>query len=375
MARRKSSRSDGGCLGVIIVLVVIAGLVKSIVEYLPYVAGAIDIVIGCIFLTWVIVKFINKNKVENISGRTTSNSIQRPVNEVADSNVANHNYVSDSSDILFEVDRQIKEVLNRRVNTENIINSLDKQIAKHNNPLWNKINGKHIPIRMELENEKKIQSNKLAASIFVFHESSTSSFERMKSALRRLDKAPYKTYDDSPALGSLIYDYQPIGADMNFIKFDIEPICISISSKVFCLTPHYIVEFTKKGKYVATYRTSTFVASTANGSWTERVAHQTWLHTRVDGMPDRRYRYNPIQTYYTNVPHTVYNMLDFRISGFEVKYEIDAILKNQVIQAVTSYAATVVMDSYDPVHHIIRLLKLCEPTNSNIINIESTIEE
>jgi len=367
MARRKSSSSGGGCLGTLIVLGLIVWAVETVAAYLPYVA----IIIGCIFLIWLIVKLINKNNAGSTSVRT-SNNIQRSASNSTNT-VVNRKYIPDSSTILVEVDRQIQETLNRRVNTQNVIRSLDRQIAKHNT-IWNKNNAKHISLRTELEEEKRRQNNKLAASVFVFHESSTSAFDRMKTALLRLDKAQYKTYDASPALNTLFYDYHPIGADMNYIKFDIEPICITISDKIFCLTPHYIVEFTKKGKYLTTYRTSTFVAGMANGSWTERVAHQTWLHTRVDGLPDRRYSYNPRQTYYTNVPHTVYNMLDLRIPGFEVKYEIDTILKNDVIQAVRAYAATVVSDSYDPVHHIIRLLKICDPMNASIMSIENAIE-
>lgn len=368
MARRKSSSSGGGCLGTLIVLGLIVWVVESVAAYLPYVA----IIAGAVFLIWLIVKLINKNNAGNTTTRTVNN-VQKGASSVTSNANTNRNYIPDSSTILLEIDRQINEVLNRRINTKKVINTLEKQISKHNT-VFNKNNEKHISIRTELENEKKIQNNKLAASIFVFHESSTSEFERMKTALLKLDKAQYKTYDSSPALNSLFYDYHPVGADMSYIKFDVEPICISISDKIFCLTPHYIVEFSKKGKYITTYRPSTFVAGMANGSWTERVAHQTWLHTRVDGMPDRRYSYNPKQTYYTNVPHTVYNMLDLRIPGYEVKYEIDNMLKNEVIQAVRAYATTVVMDSYDPVHHIIRLLKMCEPMNTNISNIEAAIE-
>ena len=162
---------------------------------------------------------------------------------------------------------------------------------------------------------------------------------------------------------------------MSFIKFEVEPIVVVIESTIFYLTPHYIIESSRKGSYINTYKASVFLAGLAHGSWTETIENHTWRYTRVDGMPDRRYSYNPMVTYNTYVEHPVNNMLGLILPGYELKYEINNQLRDEVINCVRAYASTVVLDNYDPVHHVLRLLKACNPGDNCIRNIENIIKE
>ncbi len=370
MAGKKSS-GGGSCLGFLILIGLISYIAEKIGEYVPYFL----VIVGCGFAIWLIVKIINNNssKIRQMNNGSSSGSSRRQISSGnAGNNSIRTNIKVEDDNYLYETDRQIRETINRFNETKKVIGSLNRSILKNNTP-WNRNNPRNINTREALEEEKLKQNSRLSSSVFIFHEEATSSFVEMKEAMIRLDSAQYKTYDASPGLNTIFFDYQSVGGDMELIKFDIEPLVITLRDSLFCLSPHYIVEFNKKGKYMNTYKTAVFKAGLSNGTWTERVAHQTWLHTRVDGGPDRRYSYNPIRTYYTNYQHTVYNMLDMRLPGFEIKYEINDKLRDDAIKAIRAYASTPVMDSYDPVHHVLRLLKVCSPSDHNIEDIESII--
>ena len=123
------------------------------------------------------------------------------------------------------------------------------------------------------------------------------------------------------------------------------------------------------GAYINTYNSHALKAGIVNGTYSERVRHVTWLHTNMNGMPERRYKNNPQRVYYTNVTHTVWNMLALGIAEFQLKYEINDNVKHSLINSIRSYSSMVHKRTYDSVFHLLRLLNVCDSNNTNIKNI------
>lgn len=358
MARRRSgsSGSDGGCLGGIIVLVIIGFVMQS----WPYLL----LIAGCILGIWFLVKFFQKLNAQN-------NGTATRVNTVTKANaIVNSNY-NTSSDVCYEVDRQIKETLVRRRELQKKISKTKAEIVKHSF-FWMKNNEKHVQAREELTEELKLLEGRLNAAVYVFREPITKEFTRLKAAFNALFNTSAKTYDSTPPNGQLSISYSP-KSDMQCIIFSVEPLCISLGDNIFCIAPYYIVHFKKSGAYVSTYSCEAITGGVANGSYDERVKHVTWTYTRADGMPDRRYKNNPQRVYYTTTTHTVWNMLALGLLNYQLKYEVTDSIKIELIAAIKAYSALLPIKSYDPVHHLIRLLKECDNSNPNIDKLENII--
>jgi hypothetical protein len=57
-------------------------------------------------------------------------------------------------------------------------------------------------------------------------------------------------------------------------------------------------------------------------------------------------------------------MLFLRIAEYHVKYSIDNTLRDRVTSAVRNYAELLPIKSYDPVHHLVRLLNICDDSSN-----------
>ncbi len=360
MARRgSSSGSGGGCLGAIIILAIIGFIMQS----WPYLL----LIAGCGLGIWLLVKLFQRL---NAQGNGTSTRVNSNVATRANT-IVNNNYNS-NSDVCHEVDRQIKETLVRRRELNREILRVKAAIAKHS-LFWMKNNEKHIQARTEFAEELNLLEGRYNAAVYAFREPVTQEFIKLKSSFLALCKASTRTYDSTPNSGQLSIPYSPKG-DMEYVKFSTEPLCISLGDNIFCVVPYYIVHFKKSGAYVSTYSCKAIKGGVANGSYDERVKHVTWTYTRADGLPDRRYKNNPQRVYYTTTTHTVWNMLALGILNYQLKYEVDDSIKNGLIAAIKAYSALLPIKSYDPVHHLIRLLKECDTDNPNIGRIESIID-
>lgn len=355
--RRSSSRgSGGGCLGVIIVLAIIGFIMQS----WPYLL----LIAGCILGIWFLVKLFQKLYAQG-------NGTATRVNTATKANaIVNSNY-NTSSDVCYEVDRQIKETLVRRRELQKKISRIKAEIVKHSF-FWMKNNEKHVQAREELTEELNLLEGRLNAAVYVFREPITKEFTRLKTAFNALFNASAKTYDSTPPNGQLSISYSP-KSDMQCIIFSVEPLCISLGDNIFCIAPYYIVHFKKSGAYVSTYSCKAIKGGVANGSYDERVKHVTWTYTRADGMPDRRYKNNPQRVYYTTTTHTVWNMLALGLLNYQLKYEVTESIKNELIAAIKAYSALLPIKSYDPVYHLVRLLKECDNSNPNIDKLENII--
>lgn len=359
MARGKSS--GGGCLGTIIFGVIIMAVIGAIAEALPYIAVCAVIAL----IIWAIVKISKamSNKRHGISGQDNISITNTNVTTEAEAD----------SDICVEVDRQIKAMLNRRGEINDKIKGLRKDISR-NNRIWNKKKEECVANRELMEEELKFLENKYAIAIYSFNQKSTPAFSRLVTSINKLRVARFKTYDNSPQLSQLVVDYIPKG-DMEYIKFATDPLCLRVAGMILCLTPYYVVKFSTSGKYICTFYPKYLKCSLANGSYTERIKHVTWAHTRQDGLPDRRYSNNPQRVYYTNVPRTVWNMLAIHAAGVVYKYEIDESLKNEVMNAIRAYGNCILAKTYNQAFHVVRLIKACSLPNDDMIKrVEALLE-
>ena len=360
MARRSSSSgSGGGCFGAFIILAII-GFIMQAWPYLLLIGG-------CILGIWLLVKLFQRL---NAQGNGTATRVNSNANSRTNT-IVNNNYNS-GADVCYEVDRQIKETLVRRRELHKEILRIKASIAKHSF-FWMKNSEKHIRAREALTEELHILEGRYNAAVYAFREPVTQEFTKLKSSFNALCNAFTKTYDSTPASGQLSIPYSPKG-DMEHITFLTEPLCISLGDNIFCVIPYYIVHFKKSGAYVSTYSCKAIKGGVANGSYDERVKHVTWTYTRADGLPDRRYKNNPQRVYYTTTTHTVWNMLALGILNYQLKYEVEDSVKNGLIAAIKAYSALLPIKSYDPVHHLIRLLKECDADNPNIEKIECIID-
>ncbi len=360
MARRSSSSGSGGCLSAIIILVII-GFIMQAWPYLLLIAG---IILGI----WLLVKLFQGL---NAQGNGTVKRVNTNVASRASANAIVNNNYNGNADICYEIDRQIKETLVRRRELQKEIFRVKSKIIKHS-AFWMKNNEKHIQARTEYTGKLNVLEGRFNAAVYAFREPVTQEFIRLKDSFNTLGRASTKTYDSTPDSERLSIPYNPIG-DMLHIKFSTEPLCISLGDNIFCVVPYYIVHFKKSGAYVSTYSCKAVKAGVTNGSYDERVKHVTWMYTRVDGLPDRRYKNNPKRVYYTTTTHTVWNMLSLGIVNYQLKYEVEESIKNGLIAAIKAYSALLPIKSYDPIHHFVRLLKECDEDNSNIEKLESII--
>ena len=362
MARRSSSNDSGGCIGCFAILMII-GLISSIVSFVvdsvsktwPYIL----LVGGCVIGIYLLVKLYKG---------LDNQRIDTPVINKTKKDIVDSKSIDLNVDV--EIDRQIKKLLVKRKDYKKDIiwNKIKK--FKYIMP-WNKSDLKSRE-EQKIKDDIALLEGKYNASVYRFKDNSTSDFERLRNAFVDLKKIDTKTYDNTPSNSNLIIDYNPIG-DMQFVKFAVQPICLSLSGNIFCIIPHYIVRFSSSGAYIKTYNSHALKAGIVNGTYSERVRHVTWAHTNMNGMPDRRYKNNPQRVYYTNVTHTVWNMLALGIAEFQLKYEINDNVKNSLIYSIRSYSSMVHKRTYDSVFHLLRLLNTCETNNANIKNIMDEI--
>ncbi len=344
MARRSSSSSGGGCLTFIVGLVVIA-IVISILPYLLIIAA-------CIFGIWGLVVLFRKINEGTDGTVRRTNTQGGPISDRA--------YPHDEY-IAYEVDRQIKGILTNRLKYGK------KALVPRIKLFWYKLPWNKSPEQLErrkgLEEEKSILEGRYYASVYKFSAPQSNEFLILKNVLGTLAKANARVYDSSPLPSRVFVPYQPVG-DMKYIYFPEDPICMKFNNDLFCIAPYYIVRFKSNGVYVTTYDCGALEGGLQNGGYNESIKHVTYLHTNRDGSPDRRYKNNPQRVYYTQSPRTVYDMLFLRIAEYHVKYSIDNTLRDRVTSAVRNYAELLPIKSYDPVHHLVRLLNICDDSSN-----------
>lgn len=344
MARRGSSSNGGGCLSVIVAIVVI-GLA---IQILPY-----ALIIGaCGFGIWLLVKLFQKIN-EGTNGQTvrSSNTQQSSIVYPA---YPHENYIE------YEVDRQIKDMLAGRLKFGRRALWLKFKLIHYKLP-WNK-SEEQKKRRKALEDEISVTEGRYYASTYRFAAPATNEFAILKNVLRELSQAEATVYDNSPALRSIFIPFKAIG-DMKYLSFSEEPICVKIRNDIFCIAPCYIVRFKSSGAYVTTYNCEALKGGLENGGYNERIRHVTYLHTKMDGTPDRRYKHNPQQVYYTSLPRTVYDMLHFEIAEYHMKYSINGALRDRVNSAIRAYSEILPTKSFDPVYHLVRLMNICDDSS------------
>lgn len=104
--------------------------------------------------------------------------------------------------------------------------------------------------------------------------------------------------------------------DLRYVNFNVQPYSINIDNRRFYIFSNSIWSFKGNGKLLGIFKPS---ALSSNFSFEEikldsdnsseyveedtkiiikKIPHTTWLHTRVDGTQDKRYKNNPQSTYY-----------------------------------------------------------------------------
>lgn len=342
MARGRKS-SSGGC-GTGLILICIVALIA---QYW----AAIAVILGSIFVVWLIVQGVrayNNNHPKIVTESTKKDS---SISKNSTSGVGVE-YVN------VEFDRQIREFINKRNRLDDELYEVELQIKSNNRP-WNRNKEHLIRETKQLEKTKQSLESRINGERYIVSETTTDAFANLMEAFSKIRAAMLAEKNGGPSFNSIFTEINPKVYDI--FKFAVKPIAIVIKGRVFYITPHYVMEFNSHGKYINSYYPSVIDGKLVNGSYTKQIPHQTWLHTRVDGQPDRRYSYNPPRTYYTTEHYTIYDMLSITIVGNELKYDstFASYDKSDLMNKVHTYSRTVAPVVYDPVYHITRLLKLC----------------
>ena len=349
MARGRKS-SGGGC-GTGLILICIVALIA---QYWV----AIAVVLVAFFVVWLIVQGIrsyNNNHPKIVTESTKKNS-----------STADSSSLGVASEFINgEIDRQIREFINKRNRLNDELYEIELQIKSNNRP-WNRNKEHLINETKKLEKTKQSLESRINGERYIISETTTDSFINLMNAFSKIRGGRLEEKNGAPNFNSIFTEINPNVYDI--FKFTVKPIAIAIKGRVFYITPHYVMEFNSHGKYINSYYPSVIDGKLVNGSYTKQIPHQTWLHTRVDGQPDRRYSYNPPRTYYTTEHYTIYDMLSITIVGNELKYESSfaSYDKTDLMNKIHTYSRTVAPVVYDPVYHITRLLKLC--TNNMAID-------
>ena len=372
MARRRK-KDDGSCLGTIIMICLLAAFIGWIGAYIPYIL----MIAGAVILIYIIARIIERNN--NSSSVVTRRSVAQsntqtkanvPVS-TGDKGIVREFNVNENA-FCKNIDTRIRSVLTKREIIKDNIHDLEKEYRR-NDHFWNKNDPLCLKAKSRLSDKLDKQRRKLNSTYFNFSEETTNTYFEMKKSLIDLKVSAVTPRNGSPAISKLFYDYNDSFGDMSALKFDVEPFCILAGNNIFCITPHYILIFAKNGRYLNTCNASVITASGGNRHWVERIPHTRYLHQRVDGGPDLRYSHNPLQTYYTEVPHTDYDGLHICLPGYEVEYSASDTLMDGVKDAINEYSHTTPQMTVDSVYQIVRLLKMCEPNDWYIPEIEEEI--
>lgn len=373
MAKRRSNNNGEGCLTIFVILIIIGFLQ----EFGPYILiiGGISLVIWLLVKIFNGVSSYNKNRINipKVSKRNQAqlqNSDDTNFDNSPNVLIYNINYPVDNV-ICYEIDRQIKDTLLKRKDIEKNIKKLKRDRLKHN-MFWMKNDSLHIAERNRIDEEIKLLESRLNVAKYRFNVSANDSYNMLNNCCYNLFQSNAHAYDATPSSDSLFVSLDPKG-DMRFIEIGDNSICISINEDIFCIIPYYIVHFKINGTYVSTYSSSAIKASLIDITYTEKVAHTTWQHVRVDGRPDLRYKDNAPITYYTDNPRTITNVLAIDIIGYRLKYLLDTNESNSFLSAVKSYNDLKPIKTYDPVYHLIRLLKECDETNTTLLKLQNIL--
>lgn len=389
MARRRKScnSSNGGCLGVFIIL----GLVLCLIPQYWY---TILLITAIAFLIWLLSNTVKNQSSANNNNIPASNTSTQVSNQRFDSldkyhaigsasstTSAQNNFNASTSvvstysgnepNICHEINRQIAEILNHRKELIDRIDKTQKSIWKLNKSIG-ELGQEKTQRRDALVEQKELLDGRLNAAVYTFRESESKSFTELKSAFSSLKESNARTYDATPSCKALVTAYIPVG-DMKYILFTSEPLCLSLGGDLFCISPSYIVRFKKDGTYVTTYTCRALNARIENTTYTEQVTKYRWLYAKQDGGRDMRYSNNRQISYQTTQTHTVPNMLYLVLAEITIKYDVEYGVRNRVAAAIKVYTAVEPSKTYDAVYHLTRLLSTCDPNNPNLLKLQRMI--
>ena len=135
----------------------------------------------------------------------------------------------------------------------------------------------------------------------------SNAFFRLKESKKCFNNGTTNVY-----INDLICNDKPY--ELNMFIYEYPPLILSINDYYYCCFSNVILEFSKNGVYLDALDPSILRLSVTrhietvykcndyqNGKNTESDSYisnvgettQTWLHTRVNGLPDLRYSYNP----------------------------------------------------------------------------------
>lgn len=323
--------------------------------------------IGWIIVSWVIMMCLTYiYRIFHVFDSSESTVViqKSGINNEATPNQKRYN--DHGADIIdYELDERIHTAICRRKELKKECYSLKLQLLK------DKVFSKNSD--SSISDEYKRIENLKKQFRFKINEDVTAEYTALANLLSEHHDFSGSRYTVSVPFSKLFSVQNHSKGDIGWFSYKIAPIQISTYNNIFCFTPYHIIQFSKGGKYQVVYHTTAVKTRITSHSWKEKVPHQTYRYTRVDGQRDRRYKNNPQITYYTETTRTASGLFGIELPGFSAKYSFLKQSEASMVNIFDNYAATKFVKEYDSVYHLLRLLDLCEPQDVNILELQKNI--
>ena len=147
----------------------------------------------------------------------------------------------------------------------------------------------------------------------------------------------------------------------------LEPMAMVITSK----TEQKNVSMSRDG-YSGTWRHSDSIIGDDSMLMREGSVTTTWLHTKKDGGPDRRYSHNPMYQYRSNVYQ--YSVVTIQIGQYKAEYSISAgNISAKIKSMVREY--TSIMHELNATPSLLRLLEATSKKKGNAQELYTLYEK
>lgn len=222
-------------------------------------------------------------------------------------------------------DAEIKKLIEDRKNTIEQEAMVQKEISSLRLKLFKTKEMKSLMAVLKTTKEKL--DEKLENATYIVTWERTNRYRDFENAMLYLREVrtvervgKYVTSD----IRKLFVPYWSIKEKIDSVVINPAPICVELGDGWFCITSEAIYCFDKRtGEYIACLSPDGFRIVRMTEEWTEREPYTEWMHRKVDGGPDRRYKNNPLVTRYNLVQRSGSNLICISICNQKAYYRLE----------------------------------------------------
>ena len=217
---------------------------------------------------------------------------------------------------------------------------------------------------------------------FIIFDKGNPEFEQLKSSFEKWKQSI--SIQGTPDIKASSISAGQRDADLQHVQYQVEPIGIELENHRFYIFPNGIWAFQGAGIFAGVYRPKalqcTFHATerTHYGSGRREFyqdsrivqTRHTWMYTRNDGGPDRRYKDNPMIT----ITDYMECSFDLCICGKTFHYTVSSMVNCEALEkAINAYAQ--VKEEKDEIPVLLNLLGRCDESDDTVRQISEMLAE